>query len=188
MHNARTVSTRAISLGVWRRVAAVGAGVLLVALGAQAAVPLPGTPVPLTFQVPAVLVVGGLLGPRLAAASLVTYLAIGAAGIPVFAPVGLPGLARLLGPTGGYLLAFPVAAVAVGQIAARQSWANVVGGALIGVIIIHLGGVAHLAALGGDVGAALRLGSLPFLAGDAVKVLLASVIIRRLGGAVRDLL
>ena len=63
-----------------RRAFAVVAGAALVAVGAQLAVPLPGTPVPITFQVPAVLLVGGLLGPRLGAASLVLYLAMGTMG------------------------------------------------------------------------------------------------------------
>src|SRR2546427_11028435 len=55
------------------------------------------------------------LGPALGAASMILYLALGAAGLPVFTPYGLPGLARLFGPTGGYLIAYPVAAVAVGK-------------------------------------------------------------------------
>src|SRR3989475_4185000 len=80
-------------------------------------VPLPGTPVPMTLQPLAVLVVGGLLGAPLGAASLLLYLALGAAGLPVFTPFGVPGLGRLLGPTGGYLLAYPLAAFAVGRIA-----------------------------------------------------------------------
>ncbi|MCH8255792.1 MAG: biotin transporter BioY, partial [Gemmatimonadetes bacterium] len=98
--------TAAHSLPLWRVISLV-LGALLVALGAQMALPLPGTPVPVTLQVPAVLLVGGLLGPRMGAASLVLYLALGAAGLPVFAPMGAPGVARLFGPTGGYLLAYP---------------------------------------------------------------------------------
>ena len=89
-----------------RALIAAIAGAAFVAIGAQIAVPLPGTPVPVTFQVPAVLIVGGLLGLRLGAASMATYLLAGVAGLPVFAPVGAFGIARLIGPTGGYLLAF----------------------------------------------------------------------------------
>src|SRR2546426_6857578 len=84
-----------------RRAAAVVLGAALVAAAAQLSVPLPGTPVPLTLQPLAVLVVGGLLGAPLGAASLLLYLALGAAGLPVFTPFRLPGLGRLLGPTGG---------------------------------------------------------------------------------------
>ncbi len=89
-----------------RRTIAVMLGTALVSLAAQVAVPIPGTPVPVTLQPLAVLIVGGLLGPALGASSLVLYLLLGAAGLPVFTPFGLPGVARLIGPTGGYLLAF----------------------------------------------------------------------------------
>src|SRR6266513_5666815 len=100
-----------------RRAAAVVLGALLVAGAAQVSVPLPGTPVPMTLQPMAVLLVGGLLGARLGALSMILYLAMGAAGLPVFTPtVPLIGFARLFGPTGGYLLAYPIAAYAVGAI------------------------------------------------------------------------
>src|SRR5439155_14101562 len=130
---------------VLRRAAAVILGAALVAAAAQVAIPLPGTPVPMTLQPLAVLLVGGLLGRWLGAASLLLYLALGAAGLPVFTPVGLPGLGRLLGPTGGYLLAYPLAAFAVGRIAgdaARRG--RTVLGVLAGLALIHLGGLAQL--------------------------------------------
>src|SRR5256886_6488649 len=99
-----------------RRVVAVVLGAALVAVAAQVSIPLPGTPVPMTLQPMAVLLVGGLLGGPLGALSTILYLAMGAAGLPVFTPtVPLVGIARLLGPTGGYLLAYPVAAWAVGR-------------------------------------------------------------------------
>src|SRR5712671_675536 len=98
------------------RAFAVALGALLVALAAQVSIPLPGTPVPMTLQPMAVLLVGGLLGARLGALSMILYLAMGAAGLPVFtpSPLLLPGIARLFGQTGGYLLAYPVAAWVVG--------------------------------------------------------------------------
>src|SRR4029077_6543560 len=102
---------------VVRRTVAVLLGTALVTLAAQVAVPIPGTPVPVTLQPLAVLIVGGLLGPALGASSLVLYLLLGAAGLPVFTPFGLPGVARLIGPTGGYLLAYPLAAAMVGRLA-----------------------------------------------------------------------
>ncbi len=172
-----------------RRSLAILAGVLLVALGAQAAVPLPGTPVPVTLQVPAVLIVGALLGPRLGAASMVLYLAVGAAGAPVFAPAGVPGLARLLGPTGGYLLATPLAAALVGRLVTDpRSWGRLALGLVAGLLAIHTGGVAQLAVLTGDVSVALALGSLPFLLGDVLKLLVAGLIVRRFASTARALL
>jgi biotin transport system substrate-specific component len=169
-----------------RRATAVLAGALLVALGAQVSVLVPGTPVPLTFQVPAVLIVGGLLGPALGATSLATYLLLGAVGLPVFAPVGLPGLARLFGPTGGYLLALPLAA-AVAGLAARPPRAVVrlALGFILALLVVHAGGIAQLAILGGDLQAAWRLGSLPFLAGDGAKLLLAGLVVGRFGAPVQ---
>jgi biotin transport system substrate-specific component len=94
-------------------------GSLLVALCAQVSLPLPFSPVPVTGQTFAVLLLGAALGPSRAAAALVLYLMEGAAGLPVFAPGGLPGAARFAGPTGGYLLAFPLAAFLLGWLVLR---------------------------------------------------------------------
>jgi biotin transport system substrate-specific component len=172
-----------------RRALAIAGGVLLVALGAQAAIPVPGTPVPLTLQGPTVLIAGALLGPGSAAISMVLYLLLGAAGLPVFAPTGVPGLARLFGPTGGYLLAFPVAAALVGHIARDgRSWPRLAGGLLVGLFAIYAGGIAQLAALGGDLSTAWRLGSAPFLAIDLLKLLIAAIVVRRAGPSIRALL
>src|SRR5712691_2482864 len=130
-----------------RRAAAVVLGALLVAGAAQVAVPLPGTPVPMTLQPMAVLLVGGLLGARLGALSMILYLAMGAAGLPVFTPtVPLVGVARLLGPTGGYLLAYPVAAWAVGWFVTpgqrpgvSTPWLKTALGVVGGLVLIHVG-------------------------------------------------
>lgn len=174
-----TITLRAGSLG---QPLAIAGGALFVALAAQVAVPLPFTPVPATLQPAAVLVVAGLLGPRLGSASLVLYLILGAAGLPVFAPGGLPGAARLFGPTGGYLLAYPAAAGVVGWLTTAGSpparfWLGLVAG----MLLIHLGGIAQLAVLGGSLENAVRTGSLPFLAADALKVGVAGLLVRRLG-------
>lgn len=191
MNEIRTESTRLTMTPatVVRRSAAILAGAMLVAFGAQAAIPLPGTPVPVTLQVPAVLIVGGLLGPRLGAASMVVYLVLGVGGLPVFAPLGAPGLARLIGPTGGYLLAAPLAAAATGRLVTlgrELKWLAL--GLVAGVLVIHAGGVAQLLVLTGDAGVALSLGSLPFLLGDLLKILVAGLIIRRFGSSTRALL
>ena len=166
---------------VARRVVAVLLGTTLVSLAAQIAVPLPGTPVPMTLQPLAVLIVGGLLGPELGAASLVLYLALGAAGAPVFTPSAVlpPGIGRLLGPTGGYLFAYPVAAYVVGRLVGDGSrWIRVAAGALAGLALIHVGGVAQLFLITGSVQQAARFGTLPFLAGDLGKVVLATFVLR----------
>src|SRR5438045_4515944 len=164
-----------------RRTVAVVLGAILVAGAAQVAVPLPGTPVPMTLQPLAVLLVGGLLGARLGALSMILYLAMGAAGLPVFTPtVPLVGFARLFGPTGGYLLAYPIAAYAVGAIvpllrsvergSGGEDWARVALAVLAGLVLIHLGGLAQLAILTGSISGAARLATWPFLLAALIKL------------------
>src|SRR2546428_6544171 len=127
-----------------RRAAAVVLGALLVAAAAQVSVPLPGTPVPMTLQPLAVLLVGGLLGAPLGALSMILYLAMGAAGLPVFTPtVPLICVARLFGATGGDLLAYPVAALVVGRVffprrqprGYKTAWGRVTGAGGAGVVL-----------------------------------------------------
>src|SRR5271170_4946119 len=101
--------------GVGQLAIVIGAS-LFVALCARVAVPLPFTPVPLTLQNFGVLLVGLALGPRRAFAALVLYIAEGLAGMPVFSPTGPGGIAQLLGPTGGFLLAYPFVAGIAGWI------------------------------------------------------------------------
>lgn len=183
MEQALALSSRTL---VARRAAAIVLGAALVAAAAQVSIPLPGTPVPLTLQPLAVLIVGGLLGPWLGASSLLFYLALGAAGLPVFTPVGLPGIARLVGPTGGYLFAYPVAAFAVGLMAGDATrLGRTILAAVTGLVLIHLGGLSQLILLTGDAGAAVRLGTLPFLLGDLGKLAIAVLVLRRAAGPVR---
>jgi biotin transport system substrate-specific component len=164
----RTGRTRALAV-----ILAAGA----LALSAQFAVPIPGTPVPLTLQPMVVVLAGLLLGPADAAAAAVLYLAAGAAGLPVFAPIGAPGLARLLGPTGGYLLAYPVAAAVAGRLGAGQpAFAARALAAMAGILVIYLGGLAQLAVISGSLASAAVLGVLPFVAADAVKSLAAAAV------------
>jgi biotin transport system substrate-specific component len=160
-----------------RRLALVGAVGFAAALAAasQVAIPVPGTPVPFTLQ-PVVIVLAGLwLGPAWGAMSMLLYVAAGAAGLPVFAPT-LPtlGVARLLGPTGGYILAAPVAAYVAGRVGARWTgFAGRVVAAAAGIAVLHLGGIAQLAAITGSAAQAIAAGSLPFAAFDVVKALVA---------------
>jgi len=158
------------------RATLAAAASLFVALSAHLSVPLPFTPVPLTFSDLAVLLVGLTLGPTTAFAALVLYLLEGAAGLPVFSPYGLPGVARLLGPTGGYLLAYPFAAALAGlapAIARRTSkFISALAACTAASALIMLSGVAwmiaylHLSAL-----AAFTAGAAPFLYGQVIKIL-----------------
>ena len=148
-----------------------------IAAASQVAIPLPGTPVPITLQPMLVVLAGLWLGPRAAAASMALYLALGAAGLPVFTPLGAPGAARLLGPTGGYLLAYPAAAFATGWLALRGRGAAArTVAALAGMVVLYAGGLAQLALLTGSLQGAALLGALPFAALDGVKAVLAALI------------
>jgi biotin transport system substrate-specific component len=178
-----------------RRVVAIGLGALAVALSAQIVVPVPFSPVPMTLQPLAVLVVGGLLGGAAGLSALLLYIAMGMAGLPVFAGGG-SGVLRLLGPTGGYLLAFPVAALVTGILLRPVLTGRPTIGAgsvlrvllvcALGMAIIHAGGVAQLAALGGDPSLAFRVGFVPFLTGDLIKVGLAAAVILAAGPKIRS--
>lgn len=171
-----------------RRAFAIGAAALVVAASAQVTVPVPLSPVPMTLQPLAVLVVGGLLGASLGASALLLYLALGMLGLPVFAG-GSGGILHVLGPTGGYLLAFPAAAALAGRVAGEApALGRVLLGCAAAMAVIHAGGAAQLAALGGDAAAALRLGFVPFLTGDLLKIGIAAAVILGLGPKLRSLL
>lgn len=165
-----------------RRAVAVAAVVLATTFGAYVAVPLPGTAVPMTLQPLVVLLAGALLGARMGAVALGTYVMIGAMGAPVFSN-GHGGLPWLLGPTGGYLFAYPVAAFVTGWLAGGREGGvfRLLAGLVAGLAVIYLGGISQLAILtGGELSTLLAVGVLPFLAGDAVKVLIALVLARKL--------
>jgi len=168
-----------------RRIIEISIGALLVAVAAQVAVPVPFTPVPMTLQPLAVLVVGGLLGAAGGLAALTTYLALGLLGLPVFAG-GSSGAVHLIGPTGGYLLAFPVAAAVTGALAGRTAGVfRTLLACALAMAVIHAGGVAQLALLGGNPAAAFRMGFIPFFTGDLLKVGLATALILGLRSRVR---
>lgn len=178
----------ALSLTQDKRIAVVGVIGFAMALAAasQIAIPLPGTPVPFTLQPMIVVLAGLMLGPTLGAASMLLYLLVGALGAPVFTPVGPPGIARLLGPTGGYLIAYPFAAYVTGLVARRaSSLAGRLRAALAGMALIYLGGLAQLTVLTGSASQAVAVGVTPFALFDVVKALLAALIARP-RRAVRD--
>lgn len=153
---------------------------LVLAAASQVAIPLPFTPVPITLQPLVVVLAGLMLGPVAGAASMLLYLAAGAVGLPVFAPIGAPGIARFFGPTGGYLIAYPAAAFVAGALARRAP--NLVGrwlAATAGVVVILVGGVAQLAILDASLGRALVFGLTPFALLDVVKAFVAALIAGR---------
>jgi len=152
-------------------------GSLVVALSAQVAIRLPFSPVPVTGQTLAVLLVGALLGRRRGAMSLLAYLAEGLVGLPVFAG-GASGPAYAAGPTGGYLIGFVAAAYVAGWLAERgwdrRAWSAMLA-MLAGNAVIYIFGLSWLAVYVGP--RALALGMLPYLAGDALKLALATALL-----------
>ncbi len=158
-----------------RRVIGVLAFAAATAFGAKVALPIPGTPIPFTLQPLFVLLAGALLGARLGAASQALYLAVGAMGLPVFVAGG--GVAYLLGPTGGYLMAYPAAAFLAGL--GGRSVLRTLGALLAGLAAIYAGGLAWLSVVG-TVDVAVALGLRPFLLADLVKVFLVLLVAGRL--------
>ena len=162
------------------RLLAVAFVTALTAAASQVSFPLPFTPVPFTLQPMVVLIGGAMLGARLGASAQVLYLLLGIAGLPVFAfaPELPQGVLRLMGPSGGYLLAYPLAAFLTGALAQRgldrRFGTNLVAMAL-GLAVIFAGGVLWLAK---DLGlmAALSVGFTPFILVDAIKVIAAAVV------------
>lgn len=170
------------------RLAAVAFVTTLTIAAAQLSVPLPFTPVPLTIQPMIVLLGGAALGSRLGCASQVAYLLAGIAGLPVFAasPLLLPGAARLLGPTGGYLLSYPLAAWTTGWLAERgldRRYPGAVAAMSAGLAVIFSFGIAWLAFVWTPVKpaaglmTAVQVGLVPFIGVDVLKVLLASALL-----------
>jgi len=152
-------------------VALVAGFSLVVALGAQTAIPLPFTPVPVTLQTLAVLMAGCLLGSARGALAVTAYIGEGLAGLPVFAG-GTAGISHLLGPTGGYLLGFVAAAFVAGLLAERGLARHWLGALLVlvaGNIALYVPGVIWLGAYTGA-GQALALGFVPFVIGDGLKI------------------
>jgi biotin transport system substrate-specific component len=168
------------------RIAAVLFVTALTAAAAQISIPLPFTPVPFTLQPMVVLLGGAALGSRLGLSSQVLYLLAGIAGLPVFAasPILPQGIARLLGPTGGFLLSYPLAAFVAGWLAERsfdRRYLTSLVAMTCGLAVVFASGVLWLAwfsqpaAVGLD--AALSIGFYPFVGADLIKLAFASAIL-----------
>jgi len=176
-HVAAAAQTRAPSLALPYQVMLVISGSLVVAMAARISLPLPFTPVPLTLQNFAVLLVGLLLGRRAGFAAMALYLAEGAAGLPVFSPVGLGGVAQLLGPTGGYLMAYPLVAYLAGWMAERDraSFSRSAVAATVAEIVLFVAGVGWLMVVfDAPLARAAQFGLYPFFFAEVMKVLLAA--------------
>lgn len=158
----------------------VGASIFM-ALCAHVSIPLIFSPVPITLQPFGVLLIGMLLGGRSGAAALVLYLLEGAAGLPVFSPAGPGGMAQLLGPTGGFLMASPLAAFVAGRVfEARKN----LGGALAGSIAAELtlftvGAAWFVAVMHVTLPQAMTMAVLPYIPGEVLKIAAAAAIASR---------
>lgn len=165
-------------------------GSLVVAASAQLRIDLPFTPVPITGQTFAVLLVGAALGARRGALSMAVYLIQGAAGLPVFSG-GNCCMPVLAGPAGGYLLSYPLAAGVVGWLAERgwdRKVATTALAMLAGNLVIYASGLPWLALFVGD--QVLAAGLIPFIPGDIFKLILAAIALPaawKLVGRVRGL-
>lgn len=151
-----------------------------VTLCAHVSLPLYFTPVPLTLQTMAVILVGLTLGPSLGSAAMVLYLAEGAMGLPVFSPHGPGGIAQLLGPTAGYLFSYPIAATAAGgvvraiRVGRSQFPVAILAGLSASVFIFAMGAVWIAYLLHLDAATAWHVGVAPFLPGEILKIAAAA--------------
>jgi biotin transport system substrate-specific component len=154
-------------------------GALFVAALAQVEILLPFTPVPITGQTFGVLLVGAALGSKRGATSLASYLALGVLGLPFFAG-GAHGWDIVTGATGGYLIGFVIAAYVVGLLAERGLERSIRTSLIpffLGTILIYICGVAWLSVVLGSFSKAISAGLVPFLIGDAIKLIAASLVL-----------
>jgi biotin transport system substrate-specific component len=164
------------TLSVSRQVSLVVGASLFMALCGRLSMPLPFTPVFLTAANFGVLFVGLTLGSRRAVAAMLLYLAEGAMGLPVFSPAGPGGVAQLLGPTGGYLMAYPVVAFAAGWIAERgnRSALRYTLAAIAGEVLLFVGGMVWLMGVfHASFAQATNWGIYPFVPAEIIKVMSA---------------
>lgn len=174
-----SISTGDRALEAVRQAALVVGASLFVALCARITLPLPLTPVPLTLQNFGVLLVGLMLGSRRGFVALALYLAEGMAGMPVFNPTGLGGFAQLVGPTGGFLLAYPFVAGIAGLIfeSGKKSFARAVTAASVAEGLLFAAGISWLYILTHSLALAVRFGLYWFIFAEIIKVMFAAGIV-----------
>jgi len=154
----------------------------VIAICARLVLPLPFTPIPLTLANLGVLLVGLALGSKRGFAAAALYLGWGAIGLPVFSPAGPGGLAQLLGPTAGYLWAYPVVAFVAGWIAEREapSFVRNLTAAIVAEFVLFAGGMSWLAIMTHSWQRAAYFGLYPFLFAEVMKVMIAACAARSL--------
>jgi biotin transport system substrate-specific component len=167
---------RSSALNAVLQITIVVAASLFVALCARISLPIPGTPVPLSLSNFAVLVVGLVLGSRRGFAALALYLLEGAAGLPVFSPVGAAGILRFIGPTAGYLISYPFVAGLAGYIFERgkQTFARAVVAGIAGELLLFVCGISWLYILTHSLARALSFGLYWFIFAEVMKVMFAA--------------
>lgn len=175
----QVASARNRTLDAALQIALIIGASFFVALCARIYIPLPGTPVPLTVQNLGVLLVGLALGSRRGFGALALYLAEGAAGMPVFS-AGLSGLAHIVGPTGGYLIAYPFVAALTGYIFERgkPTFSRAAFASLAGEILLFTFGISWLYVLTHSFARALSFGLYWFVFAEVIKIMLAAGAVR----------
>jgi biotin transport system substrate-specific component len=178
-----TIGTQDRVVDAASQVAIVIGTSLFVALCARISLPLPFTPVPLTLQNFGVLLVGLALGPRRAFAALFLYLGEGLMGLPVFSPMGPGGVAQLLGPTGGFLMAYPFVAGIAGWVfegkspsKKEKSFARAILASVLAEIYLFAGGLSWLAILTHSFAQAIRFGLYWFIFAEVIKIMSAAAL------------
>jgi biotin transport system substrate-specific component len=176
----QVVSSRNRAFEIATQIAIIVSASLFVALCARIYIPLPGTPVPLTVQNLGVLLVGLALGNRRGFAALALYLVEGASGLPVFSPHGLGGIAQILGPTGGYLIAYPFVAALTGYIFERgkPTFARAAFASIAGEVLLFTFGISWLYVLTHSLARALSFGLYWFIFAEIIKIMLAAGAVR----------
>ena len=176
----QVVSSRNRALEIATQIAIVVSASLFVALCARIYIPLPGTPVPMTVQNFGVLLVGLALGSRRGFAALSLYLVEGAMGFPVFSPHGLGGIAQIIGPTGGYLIAYPFVAGLTGYIFehSKRTFTRALFACIAGEVLLFACGISRLYALTNSLARALSFGLYWFIFAEAIKIMLAAGAVR----------
>ena len=179
-HSGLIHRTKALQESIPGKIVLAFAATVLVAACAHVSLPLPFTPVPLTLQNFAVLVVGMALGPVADFSAMVLYLAQGAMGLPMFTPNGPTGVARLLGPTAGFLFAYPLVAASAGWVVramrnvSSRFTRGIVAGAVATLILFACGAGWMATLLHLSASATWHMAIAPFLPGEIVKVTAAA--------------